>query len=49
MTIGVDALVAAGAIVTTDCPDGKIVAGVPAKIFRDVPEDQLLKNQGWKD
>lgn len=48
-TLGEDCLVAAGALVTTDVPAGKIVAGVPAKVFRDVPEEQLLKNQGWKD
>ncbi len=47
--IGEDALVAAGALVTGDTPAGKIVAGVPAKVFRDVPPEQLLKNQGWKD
>ncbi len=47
--IGEDALVAAGALVTTDVPAKKIVAGVPAKVFREVPEDQLLENQGWKD
>lgn len=44
-----DCLVAAGALVTTDVPAGKIVAGVPAKVFRDVPDEQLLKNQGWKE
>jgi len=48
-TIGVDGLVAAGAVLTEDCPDKKIVAGVPAKIFRDVPKEQLLENQGWRD
>ena len=48
-TLGEDCLVAAGALVTTDVPAGKIVAGVPAKVFRDVPEEQLLKNQGWQD
>ena len=48
-TIGADGLVAAGALLTSDCPDGKIVAGVPGKVFRDVPEEQLLKNQGWED
>jgi len=47
--IGRDALVAAGALVTKDVPAGKIVAGWPAEVFRDVPEEQLLKNQGWKD
>jgi acetyltransferase-like isoleucine patch superfamily enzyme len=47
--IGSDALVAAGALVTSDVPEKKIVAGMPAKVFRDVPEEQLLDNQGWKD
>ena len=47
--LGEDCLVAAGALVVSDVPAGKIVAGVPAKVFRDVPEDQLLKNQGWKE
>jgi UDP-3-O-[3-hydroxymyristoyl] glucosamine N-acyltransferase len=49
VTIGEDALVAAGALVTKDVPAGKIVAGVPARVFRDVPPEQLLKNQNWKD
>ncbi len=44
ITIGEDAMVAAGALVTKDVPAGKIYAGVPAKEFGDVPEDQLLKN-----
>jgi serine O-acetyltransferase len=48
-TIGVDGLVAAGAVLTGDCPDKKIMAGVPAKPFKDVPEEQWLENQGWKD
>jgi len=48
-TIGEDALIAAGALVTADTPDRKIVAGVPGKVFRDVPEDQLLDKQDWKD
>ncbi len=47
--IGEDTLVAAGALVTSDTPPKKIVAGVPAKVFRDVPPEQLLENQGWKD
>ncbi len=49
MTINEDGLVAAGALVTADVPARKIVAGVPAKTFRDVPEEQLLENQGWED
>lgn len=49
ITIGSDSLVAAGALVTKDTPDRKIVAGVPAKVFREVPEEQLLDKQGWKE
>jgi UDP-2-acetamido-3-amino-2,3-dideoxy-glucuronate N-acetyltransferase len=49
MVIGEDSLVGAGAVVTLDTPPGKIVAGVPAKILRDVPIEQLLENQDWKD
>jgi acetyltransferase-like isoleucine patch superfamily enzyme len=43
--IGEDSQVAAGAVVTEDTPSRKIVLGVPARVFRDVPEDQLLENQ----
>ena len=45
ITVHADALVAAGAVVTRDVPAGRIVAGVPAVDFREVPEAQLLKNQ----
>lgn len=45
--IGEDALIAAGAVVTKNVPPKKIFAGVPAKEFRDVPEEQLLKNQKY--
>ncbi|MFH2048208.1 MAG: DapH/DapD/GlmU-related protein [bacterium] len=47
--IGEDSLVAASALVHKDVPAGKIVAGVPGRAIKDVPEEQLLKNQGWKD
>jgi UDP-2-acetamido-3-amino-2,3-dideoxy-glucuronate N-acetyltransferase len=39
VTIGKGALVAAGAVVTSDVPDGVIVAGVPASIVGKAPED----------
>jgi len=48
-TVGADGLVGAGAVMTTDCPPKKIVVGMPAKVFRDVPEEQLLENQGWEE
>ena len=44
-TIGRDALVGAGSIVTRDVPARKIVIGVPARIIREVPEEQLVENQ----
>lgn len=40
-----DGLVAAGSIVTKDVQKETIVMGSPAKFFKDVPQDQLLKNQ----
>lgn len=43
-----DALVAAGSIVKR-APARKVVLGQPAKVLRDVPEAQLLDNQGWAD
>jgi UDP-2-acetamido-3-amino-2,3-dideoxy-glucuronate N-acetyltransferase len=46
-TIGEDALVAGGAVVTRDVPARKIVRGSPARVWRDVPEEQLLENQNW--
>ena len=45
VTVCADALVAAGALVTRDVPAERIVAGVPAKDFREVPPAQLLRNQ----
>ena len=45
LTIGADALVAAGSVVTRDVPAKKIVMGSPAKVKRDVPVEQLLDNQ----
>jgi acetyltransferase-like isoleucine patch superfamily enzyme len=44
-TIGEDALIAAGSVVTKDVPPRKIVMGSPARIIRDVPKEQLIENQ----
>lgn len=49
LKIGADALVAAGSVVTRDAPAGRIVMGSPARDRRDVPAEQLLKNQNWPD
>lgn len=43
--IGEEAFVATGSVVTHDVPPGKLVMGVPAKVVRDVPPEQLLGNQ----
>lgn len=48
-TIGSQALVAAGALVTADVPAKKIVAGSPARVFRDVPADQLLSEEAMAE
>lgn len=45
--IGKDAVVGAGAVVTKDVPDKKVVVGVPSKEFGATPEAQLLENQDW--
>jgi acetyltransferase-like isoleucine patch superfamily enzyme len=43
--IGEEAFVATGSVVTRDVPARKLVMGAPAKVVRDVAEDQLLENQ----
>lgn len=49
IVVGEDALVAAGSVVTHDVPPRTIVRGGPAVVWRDVPAEQLLENQGWVD
>jgi UDP-2-acetamido-3-amino-2,3-dideoxy-glucuronate N-acetyltransferase len=43
--IGEEAFVGAGAVVTKDVPARKVVVGSPARVLRDVPEEELLENQ----
>ena len=38
MTIGKNAVVAAGAVVTKDVPDNVLVGGVPAKVIKEIPQ-----------
>jgi len=45
VTIGEEAFVAAGSVVTKDVPGYKLVMGSPARVIRDVPDKEWLKNQ----
>lgn len=45
VVVGEEAFVAAGSIVTKDVPPRTVVKGVPARYYRDVPEEELLENQ----
>jgi len=40
--IGEEAFIGAGAVVTKDVPPRVVVVGSPARVLRDVPEDELL-------
>jgi acetyltransferase-like isoleucine patch superfamily enzyme len=40
--IGSEAFVGAGAVVTKDVPPRVVVVGSPARVLRDVPDDELL-------
>ena len=39
VTIGENAIVAAGSVVTKDVPDNMVVAGSPARIIRHIKKD----------
>jgi acetyltransferase-like isoleucine patch superfamily enzyme len=43
--VGEEAFVGAGAVVTKDVPPRTVVVGNPARVLRDVPDEELLENQ----
>ena len=49
VVIGEDAVVGAGAVVTRDVTPGKMVAGVPAGLFKDTPREQMVDMQGYPE
>jgi acetyltransferase-like isoleucine patch superfamily enzyme len=49
ITLGEDAVVGAGSVVTRDVPPRKIVAGVPAGIVRDTPKEQRVEMQNYPE
>ncbi|HEU4703499.1 MAG TPA: acyltransferase [Conexibacter sp.] len=44
--VGEEAFVAAGAVVTRDVPARALVMGVPARVVRDVPDEDLIER--WR-
>jgi len=45
--VGEEAFVAAGALVTRDVPPRAVVMGVPARVVREVPDEDLLER--WRE
>ena len=43
--VGEEAFVGAGAVVTKDVPPRTVVVGNPARVLREVPDEELLENQ----
>jgi serine acetyltransferase len=39
-----ESIIEAGAVVTSDIPDRKVAIGVPARVVKDVSQEQLLES-----
>ena len=54
VTVGAEAFVATGSIVTRDVPPYRLVMGTPARVVRSVPEEEwffqpaIMNNEGTK-
>jgi len=44
ITIGKNSIIAAGAVITKDVPPFTVVAGVPAKVVKDLSDHEAFKN-----
>lgn len=49
VVLGEDAVVGAGSLVKRDVPPRKVVAGVPAGLVKDTPDEQLVEMQGYPE
>ena len=49
VTIGPNAIVGAGAVVTKNVPAGKVVAGNPARIIKDIGDYKAKLSRIWKE
>jgi acetyltransferase-like isoleucine patch superfamily enzyme len=45
ITIGIDAVIGAGAVVTKDIPNRQVWVGNPAKYLKEVPKERWLENR----